>query len=180
MSNVLLPLNGTLTQSRLRDLLLYEPHTGRFSWLKVETANQCKVGDLAGSNPSKIKRHPTIKIDGRAYRRSRLAWLYMTGEWPSRMVDHRDRDPSNDRWANLRLATNQENIRNSNLRRDSASGVKGVYRFRNGRWAASIRVDKKLLHLGYFDTIEEAAAVRRAAEIKHFGEFAPSTAQANA
>src|SRR5690606_16380357 len=101
------------------------------------------------------------------------AWLYMTGEWPTFIVDHENRQRADNRWENLRPATDQENARNAKLSKRNTSGIKGVMWYRrHSKWVASIRVDRKLLHLGYFPTIEEAAIARRAAELQYFGEFA--------
>ncbi len=155
-----------LTQSRLKELLHYEPLTGAFTAL-VSGPNRAlgsRVGWVGG------KGYRYAWLDGRAHRLNRLAWLYMTGDHPACMIDHKDRDRANDAWSNLRPATNAENGRNCGLSKRNSSGVKGVY------WSAQIRVDRRLLSLGYFDRIEDAAAARRAAEQKHFGEFAPATA----
>lgn len=164
-----------LTQARLRELLHYDPQTGAFTWVRVEVANQVKVGDRAGTVDKTGRASRKLEIDAHSYKTNRLAWFWMTGEWPAAIVDHKDRDPNNDAWDNLRLATFTQNLQNSRLRSDNTSGVKGVYwARRQRRWQASIRVEGKGVHLGYFDTIEAAAEARRAAELRYFGEFAPA------
>lgn len=166
--------DSALTQERVKQVLAYDPLSGIFRWLICEVVNQIHPGDVAGCRSDKGYWH--IRVDGELHYRSRLAWFYMTGEWPTKFVDHRDRERQNDRWKNLRLATNQDNIRNSKLRIDNSSGVKGVYWMKRHRsWQASIRVDKKLLHLGNYKDLGDAALARRAAELKYFGEFAPNT-----
>jgi hypothetical protein len=101
----------------------------------------------------------------------------MTGDWPADLVDHRDRNKANNAWLNLREATNAENCRNIGKPKRNTSGVLGVgWHKRIGKWQAAIRVDRKLLSLGYYTDLDEAAAVRRAAELKYFGAFAPSEA----
>ncbi len=164
-----LSCNGTITQSRLRELVAYDPETGILRYLRDVGGK--KAGERCGWL------HPAgwryLSVDGKTYRAARLIWFYMTGEWPDRLVDHENRIRDDDRWVNLRLATGAQNARNATLSRRNSSGVKGVMWYkRHGRWTASIRVDRKLIHLGYFSTIEEAAAARRAAELQHFGEFA--------
>ena len=76
-----------------------------------------------------------------------MAWL--TGAWPTTDVDHIDRDTTNNRAWNLRLVTRRENTQN----RGTFKGGATQYR---GRWKARIRVDGKQLHLGTFDTQQEA------------------------
>jgi hypothetical protein len=118
------------------------------------------------------KRRLWIKIDGKSYAAARLAWLYMTGEWPERTVDHEDRDSSNDRWNNLRLATKGQQAMNQGPHSHNTSGITGVYE-RLGKYCATIKFNYKQIWLGTFDTEEEAIAARRAAEEEYFGKFAP-------
>lgn len=87
------------------------------------------------------------------------------------LIDHRDGDGLNNRRANLRAATTQQNGRNRHATAAN-SGVRGVYQRPNGRWRAMIGVNNRLLDCGTHDTIAEAAAARREAERIHFGEFA--------
>lgn len=84
-------------------------------------------------------------------------------------VDHRDRNGLNNQKLNLRFCTTSQNIANSVGR--SASGFKGVYRFRNG-WTSHITVNYKTLYLGVFDTVLEGAKAYNEAALKYFGEFA--------
>jgi hypothetical protein len=101
----------------------------------------------------------------------RLAWLIHYGNFPDCNLDHINGDPSDNRIANLRLANYQQNNANRRGWGKSLSGVKGVS-MKNGRWFAQIMVNRKNMHLGYFDTIEAAASAYAAAANKYFGEFA--------
>ena len=98
----------------------------------------------------------------------------MTGEWPANDVDHIDGSRKNgNRFANLRLATRQENLRNSRLSRRNQIGLKGVNKCTTtGRYRAEIYVNGKNLHLGRFDTPELAHAAYVDAARIHFGAFA--------
>lgn len=89
-------------------------------------------------------------------------------------VDHADRNTFNNRKINLRECTIAENTRNSKKRINNTSGITGVfwYDYRGcQKWNAVIRVDKKLINLGYYDDVEDAIKARQDAEIKYFGEF---------
>ncbi len=92
----------------------------------------------------------------------------MTGEWPENEVDHEDLDKSNDRWANLRLATHAQNQTNSRPRRHNRAGLKGVSIAKGGRYQAKISVNGKTVHLGHFDTAVSAhSAYCEAARNQH-------------
>ena len=96
---VLLPM---LTANRLRNVLTYAPATGIFRW-KISASTRAPVGTIAGSRNGRGYRQ--IRIDGRPYSASRLAWLYMTGKWPNSEISYINGKPSDTRWANLRKAT---------------------------------------------------------------------------
>ena len=88
-------------------------------------------------------------------------------------VDHHDGERANNSVENLRWATQQENNQNQSIRKNNKSGFKGVH-FENGKWKAQIGIDGKRIHLGYFETIEEAVTVRSARANIEFGEFTNS------
>jgi hypothetical protein len=147
----------------------YDAVTGHFT--RRTPHNRLPVGSRSGSTLANGYRH--IHVDGRRYYEHRLAWLYMTGEWPAEQVDHKDLNRANNAWSNLREATNQTNMRNGSLRKDNKSGFKGVtWRPDHQRWRATIKTNGKQTHIGNFRTKEEAAAAYDAAAIEHFGEFA--------
>lgn len=88
-------------------------------------------------------------------------------------VDHENRDGLDCRRSNLRPATPSENSMNTAVRRDNKSGFKGVgWHSKQKKWIASIRVNYKLIHLGSFDSPEEAAKAREEAARRLHGEFA--------
>jgi hypothetical protein len=135
-----------LTAERLRELLDYGPETGVFTW-RVTVGRRAKAGAIAGS------RHKDgywqIRIDGKLQLAHRLAWLWMTGEWPESILDHFDTNRANNKWSNLRNATRRLNAENRrDPRRGSASGLIGVSRRGDG-WVACITVSGKKHHLGY-------------------------------
>lgn len=101
-----------LTAERVRELLHYEPATGIFT-RRIRTSNRTKVGAIVGADNG--KGYLQISVDWRLYSAARLAWLYMTGEWPKEEIDHINRVRSDNRFSNLREATRSSN--NCNRRR---------------------------------------------------------------
>src|SRR5262249_23350106 len=98
-----------ITAARLRELLDYNDETGEFRWRK-RMSRKVKPGDVAGNlNTDGYRR---IRIKGREYRAHHLAWLHMTGKSCPVFIDHRDGNPSNNRWDNLRRATASQNCAN--------------------------------------------------------------------
>lgn len=164
-----------LTQARLRELLDYDPATGVFIWRVA--GGRRKVGAQAGYIHKAITSTVTyrrIEIDGVAVFAHRLAFLWMTGEFPpdGMQVDHKNRDGLDNRWGNLRLATDSQNRQNHKRRRDNQSGYMGVYPHNvNGTYCAVVRDHGKLRYLGSFKTAAEAAMVRDEAAGRLYGEF---------
>ena len=114
-----------------------------------------------------------IRVDGAGYRAHRLAWLYMTSEWPTDVIDHINGDGTDNRWSNIRAATKGQNQCNRRMSRNNTSGRQGVYyRQHRGSWAAEIWFNDKKQYLGTFATKEEAVAARAAAERQLHGAFA--------
>jgi HNH endonuclease len=133
-----------LMAERLKELFYYDEWTGRFTRL-VAVSSNAQVGGNAGS-PDKYG-YIIIKVDGQKYRASNLAWLYKTSAFPEHTVDHRDpSDRTDDRWVNLRQATRSQQMHNTRLRRDNATGFKGVYLRRkpSGRTCWGVAVVVKL------------------------------------
>jgi len=87
-------------------------------------------------------------------------------------VDHRDGNKTNNNLTNLRWATLSENSRNRKIDITNTSGTKGVSFYkRNNKWRTQIRINEKNIHLGYFETIEDAIEARQTKALEIFGEF---------
>lgn len=157
-----------LTADRLRQFLKYDPETGVFTW-RVQRGNQSK-GSRAGCIHNG---YLVIWHNGKIYKAHRLAWLAMTGDWPPADIDHINGDRCDNRFSNLRLATRTENCMNRKMQSNNNSGIKGVsWNEQRRKWIAKIRVNRRLLHLGGFVRIEDAAAAYERAAHKYYGEFA--------
>lgn len=167
-----------LSVERVHELLDYNLETGQFVW-KVNRGQRVKLGDVAGFiDASSGHPYRKIRIEGRDYQASRLAVVWMTGEWPKHEVDHKNRDTVDNRWANLRLATRNENQQNRAVRKDSSTQIKGVTLCRSAHgnhceyYVAKIGVGGKRIWIGSFKTAEEArTAYILAAKLAH-GKFA--------
>lgn len=148
----------------------YEPDSGQLLFV-IDGHRRRRTGEPAGWTNQ--NGYVLVRIEGHAFRAHRVAWLLQTGEWPTLDVDHINGVRTDNRWCNLRAATRSQNLQNMGRRRDNLSGVKGVgYDRAKRRWRAQIKVDGRNLHVGRFDTKEEAAAAYAAAAEKYFGEFA--------
>lgn len=145
-----------LTQERLRALVAYDPTSGVFTW-RVDMRGGKKAGSVAGHVGREERK--SLRIDGKLYSANRLAWLYMTGAWPAGVVDHRDLNPSNDAWSNLRdvsRSVNQEN-RAKAQRNNQSSGLLGVtFDRRRGKFIAQIKAPTRRKFIGYFESAEAA------------------------
>lgn len=154
-----------LTQSRLKELLEYNPETGVFTRL-VRTANKTKIGDTVGKLHNKGYRH--TNIFGKDHLLHRLAWLYMMGEWPQADIDHVNGVRDDNRFCNLREATRGENLQNMRMSPRNTSGFMGVYWCKHRKkWRAQIRVKGRTVGLGRFATPEDAYAAYLAAKVKY-------------
>lgn len=162
----------SLTLDRLKEILHYDPATGYWHWL-MTLSNRAIAGNEAGS--LRVRGDITIRVEGIEYKSHRLAWFYMTGEWPKDQIDHKDLVRSHNWWTNLRLANNSQNNANRRVRSDSSTGVKGVIRNPRSKinpYHARIRVGGKVKILGQFATIEAASDAYAIAAERVFGEFA--------
>ena len=157
-----------LTAEKLREQLHYDPATGVFT-RRVARANNTKVGDIAGSRND--EGYVVVKVLSHSYRAHRLAWLHVYGVWPQNPLDHINGIRDDNRIENLRAATHTENLRNAKKRKNTRCALKGV-NFNKGRFRAIITVASKRIHLGYYDTEEDAHAAYMAAAEKEFGAFA--------
>lgn len=160
----------SISQERLKELLAYDPSTGFFTW-REDRGNGVLPGDRAGS--IQVSGHRSIDVDGKKQRAHRLAFLYMTGAMPTKLVDHIDRDRDNNAWANLRETDDSGNCRNRGMGKNNTSGIKGVFwHVTSSKWVASIGVNGKTVHIGSFEDKEKAAEAYAAAAANMHGEYA--------
>jgi len=160
-----------LTAARLRELLTYEPETGKFyrNTRHGGTVSGRETGTLDPSTG-----YVRISVDNVRHHAHRLAWLYVFGSWPMQTVDHANMDKADNRLVNLREATHSQNACNKPAQANNmSSGVKGVtWSKRKGKWKAQIGFEGQYRSLGEFNSVDEASEAYQAAAIKLHGEFA--------
>lgn len=144
-----------LTADELKALLSYEPETGDFTW-KIRRGRTALAGSKAGF--LRADGYMQIKVCGRAYLSHRLAWLYMTGEWPQFEIDHINGGLVDNRWANLRDVDHRVNTQNRRrAHSNNKSGLIGASPHKH-YFRAKIAVNGKTHSLGLYKTAAEAHA----------------------
>lgn len=160
---------------QLRNLFDIDIKAGRLFWRSPPKQHPRLLGIEAGCPRTNHngKRYWVVKIGKRHYRRGRLVYLVAYGRLPHPCVDHIDGDSLNDCISNLREATITENAWNHKGRSRRIQLPMGVRRIdSSGRFQARISFHGKQLHLGAFDTSEEARSVYIAKRKELYGEFA--------
>ena len=153
-----------ITCKRLKEILTYDEVTGIFT--RNVTISKYKAGTIAGSIDS--SGYVALTIDGYRTYAHRLAWLYMTGEFPNNEIDHIDGNKSNNSIKNLRDVKRDEQSKNMPKYSNNGSQCIGVVKRQDcNRWVAKIRVNNKNIYLGMYKTYEEAVIAREAANVKY-------------
>lgn len=162
-----------ISPTRLRAVVSYDRTTGSFVWI-ARLSNRVRVGDPVGR--AHARGYVAASIDGVSYYLHRLAWLYEYGVLPTGEIDHINGDPSDNRIANLRDVTHQQNIHNARGWKRASSSFKGVHYTmepkRRKRWTAQIKVNGVYRYLGRFHTEREAAVAYSDAARAANGVFA--------
>lgn len=119
--------------------------------------------------------YTNIRVNGKLYPAHRLAWFYMTGTWPRAYIDHKDGEPRNNKWNNLREATAHQNAANKRRKRGSASGVKGViYNRFLDTWDVHISCKGRVYSYGPYYSVTSAWRAHAKYSQILFGEFSRS------
>jgi hypothetical protein len=175
-------MTNLITGEELRRIVHYDPIAGEFTWLRREPRSGIERIDN-GWNTRFEGKPIAMRLDRKGYRiigivphgnmaAHRLAWLYVTGAWPTCEIDHINGIPLDNRIANLREATRLQNVSNQKIRVNNTTGIKGVsWSKKSKRWYAYISQERKMYALGLFDNLDEAVKTRKDAEIRFFGEF---------
>jgi hypothetical protein len=162
------------SQQELQERLDYDRVSGLFTWKNIRT-NRFR-GKVAGHQGHQGHRgYVSLYWNGRKLQAHQVAWCYVNGVYPVDLIDHKDGDPSNNAFDNLREASSGQNAQNKRTQGNNRSGFKGVsfHKSHSGKkWRAAITVNKTTISLGHFATAEEAHAAYAKAAENHFSEFA--------
>lgn len=166
----------------LHKILRYEHATGKLFWRhrpvemfrdgkfyaeRVAAAWNSRFAEKEAFT-ARVDGYPCGRFSGSTYRAHRVIWAMCKGSDPTLDIDHVNGDRADNRIENLRDVSNHENTRNRKRRLDNTSGVVGViWRTKTQTWQAKIGVAGRTLHLGYFDSFDDAVAARKTAEVKH-------------
>ncbi|WAX06043.1 hypothetical protein BD26P3_00042 [Phocaeicola phage BD26P3] len=156
-----------ITFQEAKELFIYDRDTGIIKWRK--RFNPMQRADLVAGNTSRRDGYTRISFKDKPYLAHRIAMLLSFGFCDDRLqVDHINHIRDDNRLSNLRFVTFADNQRNKTKRSNNTSGVTGVSYCKDRRkYVAQIVVDGANISLGRFVTLEEAAEVRKAAEIKY-------------
>lgn len=109
-----------------------------------------------------------VCVDYKPLYAHRVIWFLMTGNWPTGTIDHINRNPTDNRWCNLRDVTHRENLLNVGTRANSKTGISGVtWDADNKRFRSAITVDKNKIHLCSTKDFFEAVCSRKSAEVRY-------------
>jgi len=147
------------------DFVSYEHVTGSFYWIADSPTGRHKKGSIAGYEQ---RGYLTLQINKKRILLHRLAWFVVYGELPSGIIDHINRDITDNRIGNLRDVTRMENGMNRKVASNNTSGVTGVCWIKSSKkWVAQISNNKKRVLIGCFDDKESAIAARKEKEIEY-------------
>lgn len=164
-------MKAEITQELVRELLHYDPETGLFTWRprprEAFSRNQDWIrwnnrfaGKVTGSIYKSGDNYQSKKLFllGKPRSSAQIAWIYMLGNPAPEVVDHINRNATDDRWINLRASDRGKNMLNQSLKSDNTSGHAGVtFHRKTGKWWARCQLRGERKSLGLHETKEGAA-----------------------
>lgn len=171
------------SQEFLRQILDYDPETGKLFWKERDVSlfpavtpsrsrSLCALWNERYANNEALgsvnkQGYKAGRILNQTVTAHRVIWKLVTGKDPDQ-VDHINGLRSDNRLSNLRNVDRLTNQRNAGMRRDNMSGATGVGWVKaSGKWQARITVFDRRIHLGRFNTFNDAVSARKAAEREH-------------
>lgn len=151
----------------IKNWISYDNDTGEFRWLKSFKSQN--AGQVAGSPNN--QGYMQLMFQGKLYKFHRLAWWWVNGDLPKKLIDHENGIKADNRILNLKLANESQNEFNRGIQSNNKTGVKGVT-FKNGKYHARVGYHGKRYHAGCFDTIAEAKVAVESLRIELHGKYA--------
>lgn len=148
------------SQEILNRVFSYDEEVGELYWIAPRMKKQKDVPAGCLHNQGYI----AVSFEGQSYLAHRIIWAMVYGEIPPE-IDHINGNRMDNRLSNLMAVNRSGNQHNVSVRKDSSSGVAGVNFCKiHQKWKARIQVNGVRKSLGYFDSLEEAAAARASAK----------------
>lgn len=158
-----------ITHAELKLNLVYNPETGIFRWASTGKGR-------SSSSCGTVTNHGYVSI---CFKRKRylahvLAWFYVYGEWPSKEIDHKNRNTQDNRIDNLRLALHGQNLANAKRRTDNTSGCRGVcWDKQKQKWKVQVSIGPMRRIQKHFVEKQDAIDFYTQTANSLFGQFAP-------
>ena len=150
------------------ELFRYDYETGVLYWRWRVNSRVPKTLEAGTQRKSSSDGYLNVSVNGRLYPVHRVVMLMCYGFCGEGLeVDHINHVRNDNRLVNLRFVTHRGNMRNKSVSSKSTTGVTGVSFLKaRKKYIAQIGVNRKLIYLGMFETLEEAAAARAEANLK--------------
>lgn len=141
---------------KVKDFLKYDPETGMF--LRLKSKHPRYVGYWFKGNPTS-RGYLEVMFCGVKYTAHQLAWFITNGEVLT-YLDHINGDVTDNRISNLRVSDPSKNQKNRKFNKNNTSGESGITISSSGKFRVRVRLDKKLVDLGSYSSLDEAKFIR--------------------
>lgn len=154
--------------------LRLELETGKLFWIQPPKKHPDLIGKEAGclQKNKTTKHYWVVQVDGKKYRRSQIVFYLANGYWAKPCIDHINGDSTDDRPTNLRQATITQNAWNHKKRARRIQLPIRVRKLASGKFQARIGYFGKQIHLGSFQSPDEASTIYQSKRKELYGQFA--------
>ena len=154
--------------------LKLDAETGKLFWIQPPKRHPDLIGKEAGclQKGRENKNYWVVQVDGKKYKRSHIVFYLANGYWAIPCIDHINGNSTDDRPTNLRQATSTQNAWNHKKRARRIQLPIGVRKLVSGKFQARIGYFGKQIHLGSFQSPDEAAAIYQLKRKELYGQFA--------